>query len=266
MRARRLRTVARLGRLDGKVAIITGAGGGLGQAMASAFAREGAAVVCQDLRDDAASAVAQACGARAMAWACDVTESAAIDAMFAAAGDRLGVVDVVVCNAGIEHTPGDGAPEAFGIDQLAVMTDEAWRAMLDVHAAGAFHCARAMVRGLLAAGRPGSLICISSVAALSGYGPIHYTAAKGALLGLVRSVAVWGGRHGIRANAICPGMIATPMTDARPQDQEWMRKRTPLRRIGVPDDVASLAVYLASDESSFVTAQTMSPNGGVVAT
>jgi NAD(P)-dependent dehydrogenase (short-subunit alcohol dehydrogenase family) len=258
-----------MGRLDGKVAVITGAGGGLGGAMAVAYAREGAAVVCQDLRAGAAeqsAAAAAETGARALPWTCDVADSAAIEAMFSYAADRLGVVDVVVSNAGVESTPGDGSPEVFGVKQLAAMSDDAWRSMLDVHVTGAFNCSRAMVRRLLDAERPGSLICISSIVALSGYGKVHYATAKAALLGLVRSVAVWGGKYGIRANAICPGMIETPMTAGRPEDREWILRRTPLRRVGTTDDLTPLAVYLASDESSFVTGQTISPNGGIVVT
>jgi 3-oxoacyl-[acyl-carrier protein] reductase len=258
-----------MGKLDGKVALITGAGGGLGGAMALGYAREGAAVVCQDLREEAAersAAAAAETGARTLAWSCDVSDSAAIEAMFGAASEHLGVVDVVVSNAGVESTPGDASEDAFGVKQLAAMSDDAWRTMLDIHVTGAFNCSRAMVRRLLEADQPGSLICISSIVALSGYGKVHYTAAKAALIGLVRSVAVWGGRYGIRANAICPGMIDTPMTRGKPEDREWILRRTPLRRIGEPDDVTPLAVYLASDESSFVTAQTISPNGGIVVT
>jgi 3-oxoacyl-[acyl-carrier protein] reductase len=259
-----------MGKLDGKVALITGAGGGLGGAIALAYAREGAAVVCQDLREGAAersAAAAAETGARTLAWTCDVTDSAAIEAMFGAAAERLGVVDVVVSNAGVESTPGDGSEEnVFGVKQLAAMPDDAWRSMLDIHVTGAFNCSRAMVRRLLEAEQPGSLICISSIVALSGYGKVHYTAAKAALIGFVRSVAVWGGKYGIRANAICPGMIDTPMTRGKPEDREWILRRTPLRRIGEPDDVTPLAVYLASDESSFVTAQTISPNGGIAVT
>jgi 3-oxoacyl-[acyl-carrier protein] reductase len=122
-----------------------------------------------------------------------------------------------------------------------------------------------MVRHLLACGQPGSIICISSITPMTGYGPLHYSAAKAGLIGFVRTLAVYGGRHGIRANAICPGMILTPMTAEEPANVEWMRRRTPLKRIGAPDDIAPLVVYLASDESSYVTAQSISPNGGVIA-
>ena len=258
-----------MGRLDDKVAVITGAGGGLGAAMALACAGEGAAVVCQDLREEAAHASADAviaAGGAALAWSCDVTDSAAIEEMFDVASAQLGTVNVLVSNAGVQHVPGDGGPELSGLAQLTAMTDESWRAMLDIHLGGAFFCSRAMIRRLLESGSGGgSIICVSSIAPLTGYGPIHYSAAKMGLIGFVRSLAVYGGRHGIRANAICPGMIITPMTAAEAENQEWMRKRTPLKRVGLPDDIAPLVVYLASDESSFVTAQSISPNGGVVA-
>lgn len=258
-----------MNRLEAKVAVITGAGGGLGRAMALAFAQEGAAVVCQDIREDAAAATAQAvsevsAGAGALAWACDVTDADGVEMMFAAAQERFGIVDVLVSNAGVQNVPGDGSPDATGLEQLLAMTPESWTTMLDVHATGAFHCSRSMIRRLLEAGAGGSIICISSIVALGGVGPVHYATAKAALHGFVRSIAQAGGRHGIRANTVCPGMISTPMTDTLPEQQEWVRRRTPLGRIGTPDDVALLCVYLASEESSFVTGQTISANGGSV--
>jgi 3-oxoacyl-[acyl-carrier protein] reductase len=259
-----------MGRLDGKIALITGAGGGLGTAMAVACAREGATVVCHDVREDAARTTAQAAqsaagdNGRALAWACDVTDGEAVEEMFAGVTSRHGAVDVLVNNAGVQHVPGDGGAEVNGLDQLLAMSHGAWRAMLDVHLGGAFLCSRAMIHHLLASGRPGSIICISSITPLTGYGPIHYSAAKAGLVGFVRTLAVYGGRHRIRANAICPGMISTPMTADEAQNAEWMRRRTPLKRVGAPEDIAPLVVYLASDESSFVTAQSISPNGGVI--
>jgi 3-oxoacyl-[acyl-carrier protein] reductase len=236
--------------------------------MALACAREGATVVCQDVREDTARAAADAVGAaggRAFAHACDVTDADAVDAMFQDVATRFGAVNVLVNNAGVQHTPGDGGAELSGLDQLLAMSPDAWRSMLDIHLGGTFLCTRAMVRHLLAAGQPGSVICISSITPLTGYGPIHYSAAKAGIIGFVRTLAVYGGRHGIRANAICPGMVLTPMTADEPGNHEWMRKRTPLKRIGVPEDIAPLVVYLASDESSYVTAQSISPNGGVIA-
>jgi 3-oxoacyl-[acyl-carrier protein] reductase len=195
-----------------------------------------------------------------------VTDAAAVEAMFTAATERYGPVDVLVNNAGVQSTPGDGSPDATGIEQFVAMSDGGWASMLDIHVNGAFYCSRAMIRRLLEAERGGSIICMSSIVAIGGAGPIHYATAKAALHGLVRSIARNGGPHGIRANAIAPGMISTPMTDALPADQEWVRRRTPLGRIGQPEDVAALAVYLAGDESSFVTGQSISPNGGMLTT
>ncbi|MCU1461153.1 MAG: 3-oxoacyl-ACP reductase [Acidimicrobiales bacterium] len=258
-------------RLRGKVAVITGAGGGLGRAMSVSFAGEGASVVCQDLNGDAAHTTADAASAAGapgtLPWTSDVTDSAAIDAMFDAGREQLGVVDVLVSNAGVAETPGDGMDKIQGLagSQLVHMSDDAWRRMLDIHLSGAFYCARAMMRALLDAGRGGSMIFISSIAGTSGWGPPHYAAGKGGLLGLMRSIARTHGGLGVRANAICPGVIDTNMTRAIPPAMvDGLKMMTPLGQIGDPSDIASLAVYLAADESKFVTGQALSPNGGLV--
>jgi 3-oxoacyl-[acyl-carrier protein] reductase len=259
------------GRLEGKVAVVTGAGGGLGAAMSTRFAEEGAAVVCQDLDESTAQrtveAIAALGGREASAWACDVADSGAIDAMFDSASSRHGVVDVLVNCAGVDRTPGDGSREGnTGSDvQVAVMSDAGWQRMLDIHLNGAFYCTRAFVGRLTEAKQGGSMICISSIAGLAGWGPVHYATAKAGLLGLVRSVARFCGPLGIRANAICPGVIDTPMSaSVAPAMIAGLKMLTPLGRIGEPADVAAAAVYLASDESGFVTGQTLSPNGGLV--
>lgn len=257
-----------MGRLEGKIAVVTGSGGGLGRAMSTAFAREGAAVVCQDLAEETASATAAAigeAGGEALAWACDVTESAAVDEMFLAARERFGIVDVLINNAGVATTPGDASDSAYGIRQLVAMSDESIAKMLAIHVEGSFYTSRAMCRDLLDNRRPASIVCISSIVALTGFGMAHYAAAKGGLIGFVRTLAVHGGRYGIRANAIAPGMIETPMTKGKPEDVKFILDRTPLGRVGEADrDIAPLAVYLASEESSFLTGQTISPNGGLV--
>jgi len=258
------------GRLGGKIAVVTGAGGGLGAAMSARFAHEGAAVVCQDLDEAAASRTVDAItalGGKASGWACDVSDSSAINAMFDDAARRHGVVDVLVNCAGVDRTPGDGSrPGNTGSDmQVTLMSDAGWQRMLDIHLNGAFYCTRAFVGRLVEAERGGSMICISSIAGLSGWGPVHYATAKAGLLGLVRSVARFCGPLGIRANAICPGVIDTPMSASiAPAMIAGLKMLTPLGRIGEPADVAAAAVYLASDESGFVTGQALSPNGGLV--
>lgn len=254
-----------MNRLDGKVAVVTGAGGGLGRAISVRFAEEGAAVVCQDLVPDAAAATVdavRAAGGGALAWACDVTDSAAIDAMFDEATSALGTADVLVSNAGVDHTPGDGADQPV---QVAAMSDDAWHRMMAIHLDGAFFTTRAMMRHLAGTGRGASIIYMASIAGLSGWGPVHYATAKAGLLGLTRSMARFYGGIGVRANAICPGVIDTPMTQAVPDELlAPLKMLTPLQRVGAPADVAELAVYLAGDESGFVTGQAISPNGGLV--
>ena len=257
-------------RLKEKVTLITGAAGGLGSAMAELFAREGASVVVQDLRLDSAEKVAEAirgAGGRAMAWGCDVSDSAAVEAMFDGVAHELGDIDVVVANAGVRRTEGDGATPGKvsenPIFEMLEMTDAGWQRMIDVHLTGAFTCARAMLRRRLPKELPSVFIGVASISALGGYGPIHYTAAKGGILGLVRGLAFNGGPLGVRANAICPGVIPVPGAETDPEVHKALCRITPMRRVGEPNDIAHAAVYLASDESKFVTGHVLSPNGGL---
>ncbi len=251
-------------KLEGRVAFVSGAGSGLGRAMAQTFAAEGARVAVNDLRADAAQeTVDSLAGAGHIVVAGDVSDPAAVAAWFATIDDTYGRLDVVVNNAGVDKTPGDGWEALLrGELQILAMSDDGWKRMLDIHLGGAFYCVRAALAIMLRGGA-GSIINISSIAGLAGYGQVHYSTAKGGLLGFTRALARDLGPHGIRVNAICPGVIRTPMTAGVPEAMlEPMIQATPLRRAGVPEDIATTALYLASDDSAFVTGHVISPNGG----
>jgi 3-oxoacyl-[acyl-carrier protein] reductase len=252
------------GRLQGKVAVITGAGGDLMGATASLFAAEGASVVVHDINEAAARArvdAIKAAGGEAHAEVCDVTDSSAVEAMFDRATSQFGLVDVLVSGAGTSGSA-DWRDEAIG---MLGLNDDDWRRLLSIHLDGAFFCSRAMVSRLLPERSHGAIVCISSIAGLAGYGDMHYSTAKGGLLGFVRAVARMYGAQGIRANAVCPGVIAAGMTKAVPDAMlEPLRMMTPAQKYGTADDIAQACLYLASDESGFVTGQALSPNGGLV--
>jgi 3-oxoacyl-[acyl-carrier protein] reductase len=244
-------------RLRERTALVTGAGSGIGRAIALRFAAEGAFVLANDLRADAAEQTAAEIrkqGGAAQPIAADVADPAQVRELFARADAERGALDILVNNAGIED----------GIRSTLEVTDAAFERMLRVHLFGTFYCTRAAVERMTRQKR-GAIVNVSSVAALMGGGMVHYSAAKAGILGLTRAVAADVGPLGIRVNAICPGFIETPMTSGRgPGHAQALAARTPLRRTGQPRDIASAALFLASDESSFVTGQWLSPNGGIL--
>jgi len=271
-------------KLDGRVALVTGGGSGIGRAICLRFAGEGARVVVNDIRLEAAEATVKAMGdpARGRALAADVADSAAVRAMFAVIEREYGGLDVLVNNAGIAVTGNEdraalqqkfetrimetmsGQGIQTHLDITENLSDEAWRRMLAVHLDGTFYCTREALR-LMGRRNRGSIVNQSSVAALTGLESVpHYSAAKGGILSFTRAVAREVASRGIRVNAICPGFIDTPMTEPMsPLLRAAAIARTPLGRVGEPEDVAATALFLASDDSAFVTGQWLSPNGGL---
>ncbi len=257
-------------RLEGKTAVITGAGSGIGKATAERFSEEGARVALLDINlEGAQKAAAGLSGEGHIALACDVSSSQSVSEAFAAVDEAFGRVDILMNNAGVDRTPGDGFDELMskGGIQLLMMSDESIQRMLAINVESLFWCTREAVRIMQREESGGSIINLSSIAGLVGQGPPHYSASKGAVLGFTKSCARFLGGLGIRSNAICPGVIETPMTAAVPDFAiDAMKKQTPLGRNGQAIDIANLALYLASDESGFVTGEYLSPNGGLVIT
>lgn len=242
-------------RLAGKVALVTGAGQGIGRSIARLFAEEGATVVAIDLDLAAAEATlstvpaAQRCAARKV----DVSSSAAVAALFAEAVELHGRVDIVVNNAGV------GA-----VDTLAQTPDENWAKVIGVNLTGVFYFCREAARTMQAAGTRGAIINVSSTSALNGEGPAHYCASKAGVMGLTRSMARELAPNGIRVNTVVPGPTSTPMMQSIPEEwSEAIVKSVPLGRMGKPDEVARVALFLASEDSAFMTGQNVAVNGGM---
>jgi NAD(P)-dependent dehydrogenase (short-subunit alcohol dehydrogenase family) len=238
------------GRLDGKVCVITGAAGGIGAATAEAFAREGARVVGVDLHDGSPGE---------LALAVDVTDDDAVREMYARVRDELGGVDVLFNNAGI-------SPD----DDRSVLdtTLEAWQRVQDVNLKSVFLCCKHGIPHLLDTGG-GSVINTASFVAVMGAATsqISYTASKGGVLSMTRELGVEFARRGVRVNALCPGPIDTPLLrELFAKDPEKARRRlvhVPMGRFGRAEEIANGVVFLASDESSFMTATTFLVDGGL---
>jgi len=244
-----------------RVAIVSGAARGIGAAIASRFAADGMAVALVDLDAAGASATADAiaqAGGRALALEADVTDEAQVSDVVARATAELGAPTVLVNNAGILRD-----------NLIFKMTLEDWDAVMNVHLRGAFLMTRAVQAHMVEA-KWGRVISLSSISALGNRGQVNYSAAKAGLQGFTKTVAIELGPFGVTANAIAPGFIASDMTRATAERmgvdfEEFtaaVAKETPVRRVGVPEDISNVASFLASDEASFVSGQILYVAGG----
>ncbi len=266
------------GRLKGRTALVTGAGVGIGAAIARRFHEEGARVLVNDLHKDTAEQVAREVGG--VALEADVADPDAVRRMFEQVASEAPELDVLVNNAGIgferqadrERFDRIGVAQAEEIaaggpvkthhDYTLQLSDEDWRRMLAVHLDGTFYCSREALK-LMSARNRGNIINLGSIMGTAGGAAApHYCAAKAGILGLTRSLAREVVTRGIRVNAIAPGWIETAMTEGFPEAMKLIEAQTPMGRRGDVDDIAWAAVYLASDEAKFVTGQVLSPNGG----
>jgi 3-oxoacyl-[acyl-carrier protein] reductase len=240
--------------LSGQTALITGASGGIGGAIAKALHRQGSEVMLGGTRLDALTALANKIGERVHVGLADLADPATPERLAKDAEAAMGRIDILVNNAGITR------------DALALrMKDEDWQASLDVNLTAAFRLARSVLRGMVRR-RHGRVIGITSVVALSGNaGQANYAAAKAGMIGMSKSIAAEVAGRGITVNCIAPGLITTAMTDKLTAEQRArLAGAIPAGRFGAPEEVAAAVVYLASAEAAYVTGQTLHINGGMI--
>lgn len=271
-------------KLKDQVALVTGGGSGIGRAITLCFAQEGARVIVNDVNLAAAQetvAMVGSTGPSSRALQADVSDSGQVRTMFTNIEREFGRLNILVNNAGIAETEKETTQELLrkgearlselmsgqGIqthwDVTQEISDEAWNTMIGIHLNGTFFCTREALK-LMSRQNGGAIINMSSVAGLMGGEAFpHYSAAKAGILGFTRAVAREVASRNIRVNAICPGWVETPMTEfLSPVVRTASVAQTPLGRWGEPREVATTALFLASDDSSFFTGQWLSPNGG----
>jgi len=239
--------------LTGKTALVTGATGGIGGAIARALHSQGATVAISGTRREALDALAADLNERAHVLPCDLADRAAVEALVPKAEEAMGKLDILVANAGVTR------------DNLFVqLKDEDWDQVLAVNLTATFCLARAAVRGMMRR-RFGRVIGISSVVGVTGNpGQTNYTASKAGMIGMMKSIAAEYAKRNVTANCIAPGFITSAMTDKlNDKQKEAILARVPAGKLGTGADVAAAAVYLASDEAAYVTGQTIHVNGGM---
>jgi 3-oxoacyl-[acyl-carrier protein] reductase len=238
--------------LSGRIALVTGASGGIGEAIARQLHAQGATLVLAGRRAEALSALAAALGERVRVEVAELAEPEAAERLIASA-DSDGGLDVLINNAGLTR------------DNLALrMKDEDWQTVLEVNLTAVFRLIRAALRGMVRR-RWGRIINVTSIVALTGNpGQANYAAAKAGMIGMTKSLAAEVASRGITVNCVAPGFIQTPMTEALSEDQRRrLLERVPVGRLGDPADVAAAIGYLASAEAAYVTGQTLHVNGGM---
>lgn len=249
-----------MGALEGQVAIVTAAAGaGIGQAIARRFAEEGAQVLLSDAHarrvQEMAAAMSKDYGREFIGLEVDVTNVVQVQGMVQTALDRYGQVDILVNNAGINR-----------LEPVWEMTEETWNLVIGVNLTGTFHCTRAVLPHMIERKR-GAIVSLSSIAGWVGSdeGEAHYCAAKAGVAAFTRAVAAEVGRYGVRINAIAPGLIYNPFLDRiyPPEFFQRMAARTPLGRVGEPADIANLATFLVSNQSSYITGEVFCISGGM---
>jgi 3-oxoacyl-[acyl-carrier protein] reductase len=240
--------------LEGKVAIVSGASRGIGEAIARSLARAGCRVACVARDVSRATAVAETLDGEARGFACDVSDPAACVDLVAAVEKEIGPVDILVNNAGITRD-----------NVLVRLKDEDWQSVMDTNLRGAFHTTRAVARGMMKR-RSGRIINISSVVGLTGNrGQANYAASKAGLVGFSKSVALELASRGVLVNVVAPGFIETDMTSDLPEEaREALFERIPLGRLGGPEDVAGVVRFLAGPAASYMTGQVLVVDGGMV--
>lgn len=241
-------------RFEGKAAVVTGAGQGIGQGVAMRFASEGARLAVVDMNLDGANATAdkiKSAGGEAVAIQCDVSSAGQVDEMAAQVLSAFGGVDILINNAGVIRDA-----------QVKNLTEDMWDMVLNVNTKGSFLCVKALSPAMIEK-RYGKIINISSRAAMGNFGQANYSAAKGANISLTRTLALEFGRFNINVNCIAPGYIDTPlMQGLDPKIIDGILRRTPLQKGGKPEDIAAAATFLCSDEAHYITGQTLYVCGG----
>jgi 3-oxoacyl-[acyl-carrier protein] reductase len=242
--------------LSGKTALVTGVSGGIGGAIARAFHKQGADIAISGRQKDKLEAIASELGSRVHVVACDLGDKAAVGRLVDEASAKLGRVDILVNNAGLTRD-----------NLFMVMKDEQWDEVIAVNLTSTFMLMRAAARSMMRAKSGyGRIVNISSVSGIIGNpGQGNYAASKAGMIGMSKSLAREVASRGITVNCIAPGFISTPMTDALSEKQvTTIREAIPAQKFGTPADVACACVYLASNEASYVTGQTLHVNGGMV--